>query len=232
MLSVQHLSKSFSGAAVLKDVSFEIRKGEILGLIGPNGSGKTTVLETVSGMLHHGTGEVRWNGGSLPPDRRKDVLFYMPDGILTYGNQTVRRVLGLFVRAFQAEAKSLSVVLKELELESVLDKRVDALSKGFRRRLLLGISFLTSQPILFLDEPFDGLDLKQTLSVVRLLRNLPSEGRTLFLSIHQLSDAERICDRFILLSNGQVIGIGTLEELRRRASLPSGRLEEVFLALT
>jgi ABC-2 type transport system ATP-binding protein len=119
-----------------------------------------------------------------------------------------------------------------LSLGPVLATRAGALSKGYRRRLLLALGLLAPQPLLVMDEPFDGLDLKQTREVMGLLQRAVRGGRTLLLSIHQLTDAERVCDRFVLLSGGTMRGEGTLEELRARAGVGNKGLEEVFLALT
>jgi ABC-2 type transport system ATP-binding protein len=110
--------------------------------------------------------------------------------------------------------------------------RVSSLSKGELKRSLLAFSLLTRHELLLLDEPFDGLDLRQTRDVMTLLQKQASGGRTLFLSIHQLVDASRVCDRVVLLSAGKVVGEGTLEELKAKAGLSEGGLEEVFLALT
>src|SRR5262249_35897676 len=117
-------------------------------------------------------------------------------------------------------------------LQSLLKARVRSLSKGERKRSLLAFALLTSQPLLLLDEPFDGLDLRQTRDVMKLLREHAARGRTLLLSIHQLTDAARVCDRFILLSSGKVVGEGNIVELRKSANLTDGGLEEIFLALT
>jgi ABC-2 type transport system ATP-binding protein len=133
--------------------------------------------------------------------------------------------------------------VQELDLGPLLDVTIGSLSKGQRKRVLLGIGLLTPQPVLLADEPFDGLDLRQTRDVARTLRAHASAGRTLLLSIHQISDAARVCDRFVLLSGGRVCGEGTLDELsavaRRRRDETADRpphadndLEEVFLALT
>ena len=106
-------------------------------------------------------------------------------------------------------------------------------SKGELKRVMLALALLSPHPLLLLDEPFDGLDFRQTRDVMDLLRTYPQErGQTLFLSIHQLTDAARVCDRLVLLSDGRVAGEGTLDELRRSAGLSEGGLEEVFLALT
>jgi ABC-2 type transport system ATP-binding protein len=113
-----------------------------------------------------------------------------------------------------------------------MSSRIGALSKGERKRVLLALGLLTPQPLLMLDEPFDGLDLRQTRDVMTLLRNHASSGRTLMLSIHQLVDAGRVCDRLVLLSAGKVVGEGSLPELRAQANLSEGGVEEIFLALT
>ena len=117
-------------------------------------------------------------------------------------------------------------------LSPVLHKRVHALSKGYNRRLLLALALLTPHPVLLMDEPFDGFDLRQTREIVDLLRNHAARGRTFILAVHQLADAERVCDRLILLAGGRVRGAGTLAELRAQTSLPAGSLEDIFLALT
>jgi ABC-type multidrug transport system ATPase subunit len=109
---------------------------------------------------------------------------------------------------------------------------IKSLSKGERKRVLLALGLLTPHPLLMLDEPFDGLDLRQTRDVMGLLREHAGRGKTLLLSIHQLIDAGRVCDRLVLLSAGRVVAEGSIAELRSRANIPEGGVEEVFLALT
>jgi ABC-2 type transport system ATP-binding protein len=128
-------------------------------------------------------------------------------------------------------------LVERLDLTSFLDSTVEALSKGQRKRALLAAGLMMPQSILMADEPFDGFDLRQARDAAAALRRRDFGVRTLFLSVHQITDAARICDRFVLLSNGRVCGEGTLEELaalasaRRAAEVPRD-LEEVFLALT
>ena len=231
MLHVSGLTKTFGDTIALQDVSFHVEQGEILGLVGPNGSGKSTLLECLCGLLPVERGEVAWDGRSLAPGQRKEVMFYVPDSITPYPEQRAIEVLRFFAQAFCREPAILDEVVAGLGLEPVVMKRVATLSKGFRRRLLTGLGLLAPHPILLLDEPFDGLDVRQTRDVTQLLRATATKARTLFLSIHQLSDAERVCDRFVLLSGGQVRGEGRLDELRARVGAAGG-LEDVFLALT
>ncbi len=232
LASVEGLSKRFGENRALADVSFEVRAGEILGLIGPNGSGKTTLMECLAGLLPCDGGSLRWRGTALPPERRKRVMFYLPDGIAPYGDLAVAQVLAFFAGVHGRPHSSVDEAVGALELQPALGKPVGALSKGYRRRLLLALALLAPQPLLALDEPFDGFDLRQVQGVMALLRRLRDGGRTFLLAIHQLTDAMRICDRFVLLDGGKLVGAGTLDELRRQAGLGSGGLEEAFLALT
>ena len=232
LMSVQGISKAFGDQRVLKDVSFGVFTGEILGLIGPNGAGKTTLLECVAGLLPIDTGEVRWRGAPLSPSQRKRRLFYVPEAISPYPDQRSAEVLRFFSEANRQPLRRLDELVGALSLEPALAKPVGALSKGYRRRLLLALGLLAPRPMLLMDEPFDGFDLRQTREVMGLLRDEALHGRTMVLSIHQLGDARRIGDRLVLLSAGRVVGTGTEAELVASARLPMGSdLEEVFLAL-
>jgi ABC-2 type transport system ATP-binding protein len=162
----------------------------------------------------------------------KDMAFYVPDDVTPFGDLYTSEVLAHFGALLGAPPPRRRELAERLGLTPVLATRVQALSKGNRRRLLLALGFLAPQPLLLLDEPFNGLDLYQTRALMGLLRELEAAGRTLVLSIHQLVDAERICDRFLLLSLGRLVGEGSLAELRERTGLPDGTLEDVFLALT
>ena len=231
-LRVTSVSKRYGDQAALADVGLSIHRGEVLGLIGPNGAGKTTLLEAIAGILPIDSGVVLWEGIPLPQGRRRDVLFYLPDGVRPYGEQYVENVLSFFAGVYRRSEQDISDVVAALGLAPVLTKRVRSLSKGFSRRMILALGLLTPHPVLLMDEPFDGFDLKQTRQMMGVLRRVAAEGRALLLSIHQLNDAERVCDRFVLLANGKVRGEGAFDELRARTCLPSGTLEEVFLALT
>jgi ABC-2 type transport system ATP-binding protein len=232
-MTVRGIGKAFGGERVLADVSFEVASGEILGLIGPNGAGKTTLLECIAGLLPSDAGEVRWRASLLPQARRKEQLFYVPEAVSPYPDQRTMEVLRFFREAYRQPPGRLEHLVRSLGLGPVLAKPVGALSKGYRRRFLLALGLLAQRPVLLMDEPFDGFDLRQTREVMNLLRQEAVDGRSLVLSIHQLSDAQRICDRLVLLSGGRVMGVGTLAELAAAARLPiDTSLEEVFLALT
>ena len=214
-LAVAQLSARRGTRQVLTDVSFTAHRGEILGVIGPNGAGKTTLFECVAGLLPY-DGKVD-----------SDSLFYVPDAIRPWPDQTVRWTLELTARMFETPLNE--SLLDDLDLVALQHATVKSLSKGEAKRLDIAIGLAVPQTVLLLDEPFDGLDLRQTRQVMNILRRDAANGRTLVLSIHQLTDAARACDRFLLLDHGKSVAEGTLDEL---TSKYGPTLEEVFLALT
>jgi ABC-2 type transport system ATP-binding protein len=237
VLTVSHLTKRYGRLTALDDVSFSIRPGEVLGLIGPNGSGKTTLFECIGGVLPPDAGRLLAADTPMTAEQRSASIFYLPDTIAPWPSQTVRWAIDFTIGFFGGRSRDRAAVVRQLDLEPLLDARIGTLSKGQRKRALLAIGLLAPQPILLADEPFDGLDLRQGREVARTLRAHAAAGRTLVLSIHQISDAARVCDRFVLLSGGRICGEGTLDELSalassRRDGVATADLEEVFLALT
>ena len=164
LLTVENLTKKFGSRSVLSDVSFNVRAGEVLGLIGPNGAGKTTLFECLSGLLPGDGGSVRYKGTQLISSRRKEALFYLPDAITPWDEQNVNWVLNFFQRIYRQSHDKLARLLEPLRLNELQKSRLANLSKGERKRVLLALGLLTPHPLLLLDEPFDGLDLRQTLA--------------------------------------------------------------------
>jgi len=232
ILQVEHIEKRYSEQTVLDDIVFDLQEGEILGVIGPNGAGKTTLLECLTGLIPANGGLVKWLGQPLSRALRKQAMFYIPDNIEPYAEHTVMEVLKFFTSIYRKFTTVTQTAINAFKLEPVIHKNVGTLSKGYRKRLLLALSLIVPHQVIVMDEPFDGLDPRQTRDVMILLRDEVNKGRTLLLSIHQLSDAERICDRFILLGLGTVCGKGTMNELREQSGLSSGTLEDIFYAVT
>jgi len=232
VLKVVSLSKRYGDQPAISDVDLAVREGEVLGLIGPNGAGKTTLLESIAGLLPVDSGGIFWWARPLPPRRRREAMFYLPDGIRPYGDQFVEQVLAFFAGTYRRSASNVSDIVAAIGLGPVLAKGVQSLSKGYNRRLIIALGLITPHPMLLMDEPFDGFDLRQTRDMMAVLRRVAAGGRTLLLSIHQLRDAEVVCDRFALLADGRIRGIGTLDELRERTGRPAATLEDIFLALT
>ena len=232
LLMVKGVTKRFGDRLALDDVSFSVQRQEVLGLIGPNGAGKTTLFECLAALIPANSGTITFHEKPLAVTRRKEALFYLPDGILPWAEQTVSWALQFFEKVYRTSKTKLSELIEPLRLDEIMKARLATLSKGERKRMLLTLGLLTPHQLLLLDEPFDGLDLRQTRDVMTLLKDHTANGRTLMLSIHQLVDAGRVCDRLVLLSAGSVVGEGSIPELRAQAKLPAGGVEEIFLALT
>jgi len=208
-LTVSNLSARRGSRDILTNISFTARPNQILGVIGPNGAGKTTLFECIAGVLPRTSGTIEG-----------EPRYYVPDGIRPWPDQTVRWTLECGSFAVALESGGIAAAVQSLDLTALLDQPVHSLSKGEAKRLGIALGLVVPRPVLLLDEPFDGLDFRQTRRAIEVLR---ATKRTLVLSIHQLSDAVRVCDRFLLLDNGRTAGEGTLAEL-------GGNLEERFLA--
>src|SRR5437016_852240 len=229
LLTAKGITKRFGPNVVLDNAGFSVRPAEVLGLIGPNGAGKTTLFECLAGLLPTDSGVVEFRGETAPPAHRKHSLFYLPDGIRPWADQPVRWVLAFFAALYGRPKGEGAALARELQLDGLMKSRIGSLSKGEAKRALLALGLLTPHPLLLLDEPFDGLDFRQTRDVMALLTNHAANDRTLMLSIHQLVDAGRVCDRLVLLSAGEVVGAGEISELRKKTNLPDGGVEEIFL---
>ena len=231
LLCVKGLHRNLGGQSVLSSIDLQIEKEKVVAVIGPNGAGKTTLMECVAGLQPH-EGIVEIEGKAVHPDSRHRFIFYQPDQVLPYPDHGVYSTLLFFQSMLHCQRERLGEVVERLKLESVLSKAVRELSRGYQKRLLIAIGLLSKAPILLLDEPFEGLDVKQTKEVVAILADEKKSGRTLLLSIHKIADAQRIADEFLLLCQGKILGAGTLEHLKEQTGLSSGNLEDVFVALT
>src|SRR5919108_5639618 len=155
LMQVEGLAKRYGDQRALSDISFAVHAGEVLGLIGPNGAGKTTLMQAIAGVLAADAGHVLWRGTPLPLPRRREFLFYLPDGVRPWEEQYVARVTELFAAIYGRSEAFLAETIRSLGLAPVLRKRIAALSKGYGRRLLLALALLTPHPLLMMDEPFD-----------------------------------------------------------------------------
>ena len=232
-LTVNRLRKHFGQIEALRAATFCIEHGEVLGLLGPNGAGKSTLLACLAGLLFADDGEVRADDGQLiHPAGRHDHLMYLPDGIAPWPDQTADWVVAFWRVMTGASDDGWPEIASVLGLDELRGRRLGTLSKGERKRVLLGLTLASPQPIVLMDEPFDGLDLRQTRATIAMFRRLAEGGRSIVLSIHSMPDAARVCDRLVLLNDGTTIAEGTLGELRGQAGVPADAdLEDVFLAL-
>jgi len=237
LVEVSGLSKAYGRVTALDGVGFSIRSGELLGLIGPNGAGKTTLFECLAAVQPANGGRVVLKAPQAEHGRRSSLMFYLPDAIAPWPDQPVKRALEFSLDFLGGRRNAYQEVVDDLKLAPFLRTPLGDLSKGQRKRVLVGLALLSPQAVLLIDEPFEGLDLRQTRDAAAALKKHVASGRTIFVSIHQISEAARLCDRLVLLSEGRVVAEGTPDELtalatRRLGQAPPSGFEEVFLALT
>lgn len=227
MLKILNLTKRYSKMTVLDKISFEVNEKFITGIIGPNGAGKSTLLKIITGFENADEGEISFNGKSILSFEEKMSLFsYMPEQLELYPNYYVGELLDFVHKTTGISEKS---TLEALGLEDVKSKKIGHLSKGYRQRLKLYISLCNRKQIVVLDEPFEGFDPIQMATILELIRKQREKDRTFILSIHQLYDAEKICDYFVLLDEGKAVAVGDMENLRDRFGNKNSSLEEIFI---
>ena len=224
----QDLSKSFGGHRAVRDLSFTINKGEIVGFLGPNGAGKSTTLRILTGILPASSGHLSVCGKAVPyhPDEVKNFIGYMPEN-----NPLPEHMRVIEYLRFRAQIKGIPFRRRKAAVERALEvcelhrkarrKIIGNLSKGFRQRVGIADAILASPAITILDEPTIGLDPHQVIAIRRLLASLRGVTTVIF-SSHILSEVEITCDRVLILNQGRLVAQGTSEELRRQF-LPGSR---------
>ena len=228
IISVKHLQKDFHSKRVIEDVSFDIKRGEIFGLLGPSGSGKTTIIKILTGELTKTSGEVEVLG--LKPDQFKSSLFKSKIGVLSdnstlYERLTILDNLKLFCKLYGAPLNRIDEVLQMVNLQEDRSKQVSKLSRGMKQRILLAKALMHKPALLFLDEPTSALDPGNTADIHRGLKRLNEQGTTIFLNTHDMEEASLLCDRVAFLNNGQLQEMDAPGTLRYKYSSHAFHIE-------
>ncbi|NCG27379.1 MAG: ATP-binding cassette domain-containing protein [Verrucomicrobiales bacterium] len=219
MISVKNLSKSFGKKLAVDDISFEVKKGEVLGFLGPNGAGKSTTMRMVTGYLPPTSGEVIIDGINVAENSiaAKQKIGYLPESAPLYSDMTVSSFLS-FIAELRGKGKSdVEAVIDICFLGPVKQQSIDTLSKGYRHRTCLAQSILHDPEILVLDEPTDGLDPNQKKEVRNLIKRM-GEDKAIIFSTHILEEVEEACTRAIIIDQGRVVTDGTPDELKGKAT--------------
>ena len=235
MLTLSDITKSFAGRTAVDQVSFEVAAGEVVGFLGPNGAGKTTTMRIIAGITEPDSGTITCGGHDMWTHRieAQSLIGYLPEGAPLYGEMTALSYLGFMCEtrgiAKTAQGALIATAVTRTSLDDVLQRPIDTLSKGFRRRVALAGAILHDPPILILDEPTDGLDPNQKRAARALIAAL-SPGRAILISTHVLDEVSAVCSRVLVVAKGQIVADETPSKLALRT--PSGRLEDAFQALT
>src|SRR3954467_9567244 len=235
MLKVQGLTKRYSGIPVVRDVSFSIRRGEILGYLGPNGAGKSTTVKVLIGLLDATSGTVEFDGKNVQDDMKafQRRIGYVPEEPHLYPHLSGREYLQLAGRLRGLTRAMLDAKMDEfLKLFGLWNDRHTPLasySKGMRQKILLSAALLHDPEGLILDEPFSGLDVTSALVLRSLLHALAASGKMILYSSHVLEVVEKVCSQVLILRKGEVVAYDSIHRLRELMSQPS--LEGVFAQL-
>jgi len=222
LLEAHNLTKSFGSLRAVDDISLSVKKGEVLGFLGPNGAGKTTTMKMITGFLSPTSGETFVCGEpvSTASVAARAHMGYLPEGAPLYGDMTPRSFLRFMAATRNIEKDEASEIVESaasaVHLDSVMEQRIETLSKGFKRRVGLAAAILHAPDVLILDEPTDGLDPNQKHEVRRLIEAM-SVDRAIIISTHILEEVEAICHRAVIINQGRIVADGTPTELKSQS---------------
>jgi ABC-2 type transport system ATP-binding protein len=222
MIEVEQLSKRYGTFQAISDVSFSVKKGEVVGFLGPNGAGKSTTMRILCGCIGATTGRATIGGQDvlIHPREVKRRIGYLPETPPLYGNMTVKEYVRFAaqIKDVADPTKATEHVLGRVGLETVGHRIIDNLSKGFRQRVGLAQALVHDPDVLVLDEPTSGLDPAQRREIRDLLMELAAGDRTVILSTHVLSEVEDVCERVVIISHGQIVAQDSIDALRAGAN--------------
>jgi len=222
MIKAENLTMHYGPVVALRNVSFEVKKGEIVGLLGPNGAGKSTCMKILTSYLHPTKGTAKVGGVDVLQDPLgvRKIIGYLPEILPLYMDMEVRAYLRFVANARGLKGARLrertDIVLDACGLRPMYRKVVRELSKGYKQRTALAQALIHDPDIIILDEPTSGLDPHQIVEIRELIKNLAA-GKTVILSTHILQEVEATADRIVIISQGRIVGDGTLEQLRGQA---------------
>ncbi|CYV23535.1 ABC transporter ATP-binding protein [Streptococcus suis] len=238
MLEVKNVTGGYVNIPVLKDVSFTVEDGQLVGLIGLNGAGKSTTIKEIIGLLTPYQGQIAINGLTLlqgAENYRKKIGF-IPETPSLYEELTLKEHLEVVAMAYDLSWEQawgrVEHLLKLFRLDEKLDWFPVNFSKGMKQKVMIICAFMVEPSLLIVDEPFLGLDPVAISDLIALLEEEKSKGTSILMSTHVLDSAEKMCDSFVILHQGQVRATGNLEELQSTFGMDGASLNEIYLALT
>ena len=238
MISLRGVKKRYGKFAAVKGIDLDVHRGEIFGFLGPNGAGKTTTIRMVAGVLQPSEGSVIVGGDDLErnPESAKARIGYIPDRPYLYeklsGWEFLRFVAGLWGKEGDAVEARADRLLELFQLTAWKDELIESYSHGMRQKILISSALIHQPEVIVVDEPLVGLDPRAARLLKDLFRTFARNGGTVFLSTHTLEVAEALCDRNAIINKGDIMALGTMDELRAQSHTGGAHLEEIFLKLT
>ncbi|QSZ26428.1 ABC transporter ATP-binding protein [Aceticella autotrophica] len=239
MINLYNISKIYYGCdkKAVDSLNLEVYKGEIFGFLGPNGSGKTTTVKIITGILKPDSGKVLINGYDILKDplKAKKEIGYVPDDPEIFNKLTGFEYLRFISDIYEINNKTRQLNIEKfggiLEINDVLNMKIESYSHGMKQKLLILGALIHEPSILIMDEPIIGLDAKAIRNLKNIMRTLADQGKTVFITTHLIKMAEDICDRIAIIKGGRIIYSGTVNELKIKKDNKKD-LEEIFLEMT
>jgi ABC-2 type transport system ATP-binding protein len=238
MISLRGARKSYGKFTAVKGIDLDVYRGEIFGFLGPNGAGKTTTIRMVAGVLQPTDGQVVVGGDDLEknPEAAKSRIGYIPDRPYLYeklsGGEFLRFVAGLWGKDGDAVEARADRLLELFQLSQWKDELIESYSHGMRQKILISSALIHQPELIVVDEPLVGLDPRSARLLKDLFKTFVSNGGTVFLTTHTLEVAEALCDRIAIINKGEIMAMGTMDELRSQVDAGGAHLEEIFLKVT
>ncbi|MCS4487163.1 ABC transporter ATP-binding protein EcsA [Staphylococcus americanisciuri] len=237
-VQVENLTGGYGRKPVIKNVTFALEPGEIVGLIGLNGAGKSTTIKHILGLLTPTAGKMSISGIDINEDVHayRKHLSYIPESPVIYETLTLKEHIYMTAMAYgidqETAMKRAQPLLETFRLETQLEVFPSHFSKGMKQKVMIICAFIVDPDLYIIDEPFLGLDPLGIQSMLDLMDAKKREGRIVLMSTHILATAERYCDRFIILDQGEIVGLGDLEALRKQFDMPNAMLDDIYIHAT
>ncbi|MFU2164330.1 ABC transporter ATP-binding protein [Streptococcus pluranimalium] len=236
MLKIDHLVGGYVTIPVLKDISFEVASGEVVGLIGLNGAGKSTTINEIIGLLQPYQGNISLDGLRLleNPESYRRKIGYIPETPILYEELTLQEHLDTVAMAYGLGDQTAfrQRLLELFRLDDKLDWYPIHFSKGMKQKVMIIAALLIEPQLLIVDEPFLGLDPLAIRDLTNLIAEEKAKGTAVLMSTHVLDSAEKMCDRFVILHQGQILADGSLQQLRVQFDAPNADLTDIYMTLT
>ncbi|MFZ0545500.1 MAG: ABC transporter ATP-binding protein [Candidatus Promineifilaceae bacterium] len=233
-IETHQLTRDYDDVRAVDHITFAAEAGEIFGFLGPNGAGKTTTIKMLTGQLRPTGGHATVCGCDVVTQRQllKPAIGVVFEYQNIYERMSARNNLRFSARLYGINSRRVQEVLQQVGLQDQAKKKTADFSNGMKQRLLIARALLHQPQVLFLDEPTRGLDPGVVRDIRAIIRELKSQGVTVFLTTHYMEEADRLCDRVAILHNGRIVALDTPQNLKDNNSQENATLEDVFLSLT
>lgn len=238
MISIKNISKSYDKKnKIIKDLSLEIRDGEIFGFLGPNGAGKSTTIKMITGILDIDEGDILINNNSIKtsPIEAKKCFGYVPDSpdmfLKLKGIEYLNFLADMYEVGLDERKQRIEELAQLFEIQDVLNDKIQSYSHGMRQKIVIIGSLIHNPKNWIIDEPMTGLDPKSTYELKKIMKKIIAQNKCVFFSTHILDVAEKLCDKIGIINKGRIVFVGTIEDMKKELK-ENKSLEELFMEIT